>query len=174
MITIAGLVVGPFGVTVDGEGFHDTFVFGSFVFIGGRDECCSARKGADGGKFVTEGCVGIEWDVLVCVGGFSVDIKGQNAIVVSSDGNVEHGNSIVLFFFLCPFDVGVNAVDESEKRCDVVFVDGCDGVIRLLIMPPLQQSNFHRQETLLSNQEPCHCRNQVKTVGSKGRLHHPQ
>ena len=69
------MIVGPFGITVDGEGLHDAFFFCSFVLIGGRDERCSARKGADGGEFVTEGCVGVEWDVLVCVGGLSVDIK---------------------------------------------------------------------------------------------------
>ena len=66
--------------------------------------------------------MGVEWNVLVRVSGLSVDIKGQGTIAVSGDGNIEHGNGVIPFLFLCPFDVGVNVVDEGVKLPSSIII----------------------------------------------------
>ena len=68
--------------------------------------------------------------VLIGVCGFAIDIKGEASAFGFRDRHIEHGYLTVSFFLFGPFDVWVNAVDECEKRCNVVFVDGCDGVVR--------------------------------------------
>ena len=72
---MAGEVVSPPGVAIDGRSFFDSVAFFPLLFLSGRNEAGPACERADGGEFVAEGCVGVEWDVLVCVGGLSVDIK---------------------------------------------------------------------------------------------------
>ena len=127
---MTGKIVGPSRVPIDGEGFFHFFYF-SFLFGFSRwNKTGSARQRTNCCIFVAEGCVRVKWYVLVCMGRFPVYIKRKRAIGVAGDGYIEHCDGAVLFLLFCPFDVRMDAVDECEEGCDVVFVDGCDCIIR--------------------------------------------
>ena len=68
-----------------------------FEFIGGWDEFGTTSEGMDGGVFVSKWLVAVEWDVLVGVSGFAIDVEVQGAIAVSDDGDVEHGDASFTF-----------------------------------------------------------------------------
>ena len=82
---MAGEVVSPPGVAIDGQSFFDSVAFFPFLFLSGWNEAGPARERADGGEFVAEGCVGVEWDVLICVCGLPVNIKGERAVSAAMD-----------------------------------------------------------------------------------------
>ena len=62
----------------------------------------------------------------MCVG-FRYTSK-ERAVGAAVDGYVQHGYFAFGFFLFCPFDVRVYAVDVCEEWCDVVVVNGGDGV----------------------------------------------
>ena len=74
--------------------------------------------------------MGIEWYILVGMGWFPVDIKGQGAGGIAQNGNVKHCNFAVCLYFFSPFDIWMDAVDVCEEWINVVVVDGCEGVVR--------------------------------------------
>ena len=57
-----------------------------------------------------EWLVAVKCNVLVCVGGFPVNVKAEGAIIVSNDGDVEHGDFAVLLDFPRPFDVRMDGI----------------------------------------------------------------
>ena len=56
--------------------------------------------------------VAIPGDVLVCVGGFAIDVEVESAIRVVDDGDIQHGNFATLLNLFRPLDVWVNGVEE--------------------------------------------------------------
>ena len=73
----------------------------------------------------------VEVYVLVCVGGFAEDIKGEGSVAVALDIDVKHMDAAVDFLLFSPFDVGVLCVDVSEECVYVVLVNGYEGVVGL-------------------------------------------
>ena len=103
---MASEIVGPSRVAIDSKSFFDTIVFLFFIFLGGWYEGSPTSKGTDGGEFVAEGCVGIEWDILICVCGFPVNIKGERAVSAAMDGNVQQGYFAFRLLLFRPFEEG--------------------------------------------------------------------
>ena len=52
--------------------------------------------------------VGVEVDVLVSVCGFPEDVKGESAVGIALDVDVQHVDEAIDFLLLGPFDIGVN------------------------------------------------------------------
>ena len=61
-------------------------------------------------------------DVLVCVGGFAVDVESESAIRVVDDCHIQHGNFATLLDFFRPLDVWVNGVKVVVKWLNVVVL----------------------------------------------------
>ena len=79
----------------------------------------------------------VEWYVLVCVGGFAIDIKVNGTIWITDDFYVQHGNAAILFHFFGPFYGRVDGVEVGVESVDVVVADGCDGVVGFPVLPVL-------------------------------------
>ena len=91
----------------------------------------------DGGEFVCKWLVAVEWNILVCVSGFAIDIKAKGTVGIVDYCNIQHSNLAVLLNFDCPFNVRVDGVEVVVQWMDVGVVNGTSN------MPQLQQSNFH-------------------------------
>ena len=64
----------------------------------------------------------IPGDVLVCVGGFAVDVEVESAIRVVDDCNIQHGNFATLLDLFSPLDVWVNGVEIIVEWLNVLVV----------------------------------------------------
>ena len=71
-----------------------------------------------------EWLVAVEWNVLVGVRGFAVDVKVEGAVGVVDDGDIKHGYATIFFDFLSPLDVRVNGVEVIVEWLNVVVVNG--------------------------------------------------
>ena len=70
-------------------------------------------------------------DVLVCVGGFAVDVEVEGAIRIVDDSHIQHGNFAFLLDFFCPLDVWVNGIEVVVEWLYVVVVDCNECVVGL-------------------------------------------
>jgi hypothetical protein len=80
---------------------------------------------------VVQGLVTVPWDILVCVGWFTVDIELHAAVGMTVDDKVKHGDLATVFFFSGPFDGGGLGIEVVEKEVNMVAVDSCEGVVHL-------------------------------------------
>ena len=62
----------------------------------------------------------VEWDILISVGGFAVDVEAEGAIRIVYDQNIQHGDAAVLLNLDGPLDVWVNGVEVIVEWMDVV------------------------------------------------------
>jgi hypothetical protein len=74
------------------------------------EEMGASGEGVNCGAFVGEGLITIPRDVLISVGQLPVEIKLHEAVGLVEDGEVEHANFAIAFFFTCPLDAGVVVV----------------------------------------------------------------
>ena len=73
--------------------------------------------------------MGIEWYVLIGMGRFPIDVKGQGAGGIAQNSDVEHCYFAVGLHFFRPLDIWMDVVDVCEEWIYVVIVDGCDGIV---------------------------------------------
>ena len=73
--TVTSFVVCPFGVAIKGESLFDSFMLSFAEFRRGWYQLGTTCKRVYCGKFVGFGCIAVEWDILVSVGGLAVDVK---------------------------------------------------------------------------------------------------
>ena len=69
------------------------------------------------------------WDVLARVGGFSVHLEIEVAVLLADDGDVEHVEPPLLLNFHRPLDVRVDAVEVCVEGLYVGLVYGCERVV---------------------------------------------
>ena len=70
-------------------------------------------------------------DILVSVGGFPKDVKGEIAVGFALDVDVEHVYEAVDFLLLGPYDVWVKGVYVGEESVSVVGVYGYECIVGL-------------------------------------------
>ena len=70
-----GLVVGPFGVAVEGECLFNSFVFEFLVLSGRWNQFSAACERMDSGKLVGKWLMAVKCNILVCVCGLAVYVK---------------------------------------------------------------------------------------------------
>ena len=122
-------IEGPFGIAVKCKSFFDAVHFGLFKGFCGWYESSATCEGMDGGEFVGKWLVAVEWNILVCVGGFAIDIKAKRTVGIVDYRDIQHSNLAVLLNFDCPFDVRVDGVEVVVQRMDVVVVNGNECVV---------------------------------------------
>ena len=73
--------------------------------------------------------MGLKWYILVSMGRFPINVKGEGAVGIALNGDVQHCNFAFSLHFLRPLDVWMDAVNVCEKWIYVVFVDGCECIV---------------------------------------------
>ena len=68
--------------------------------------------------------VAVEWDVLVGVSGFAIDVEIERSVRIANDGDIKHGYPAVCFDLFRPFDVRMDGVEVVVEGLYVVVVDG--------------------------------------------------
>ena len=77
----------------------------NLILISGTQVICSVHQSTYNPSALSYGVVGAEVEVLVCMGGFSIDSGEEGAIIITLNQTIEEWQFLVLLHFICELKV---------------------------------------------------------------------